>query len=61
MTASCVYEFDRTEQGHTLIRCAESVDAAAVAPQVDSAFLAAGIRSWLEGIKAFVERGPAAA
>ena len=61
MTASCVYEFDRTEQGHTRIRCAESMDASAVAPQIDSAFLAGGIRSWLEGIQAFVEGRPASA
>lgn len=61
MTASCVYEFDRTEQGHTRVRAAESMDASAVAPQIDSAFLAGGIRSWLEGIESFVERGPAGA
>ncbi|MBB5790241.1 SRPBCC family protein [Jiangella mangrovi] len=55
LTASCVYEFDRTPSGHTRIRAAESMDASAVAPHLDHAALAEGIRTWLEGIKAFVE------
>jgi len=56
MSASCVYEFHRTEDGHTLVRCEESMDASAIAPHIDDAVLGEGIRTWLEGIKSFVER-----
>jgi hypothetical protein len=56
MTSSCVYEFHRTEDGRTRIRGEESMDASGIAPHIDDAFLEAGIGSWLDGIKAFVER-----
>lgn len=55
MSASCVYEFHRTEDGHTLIRCEESMDASEIAPHIDDAVLGEGIRTWLEGIRSFVE------
>lgn len=55
LSASCVYEFHRTDDGHTVVRCEESMDASAIAPHIDDAVLAEGIRTWLEGIKSFVE------
>jgi hypothetical protein len=55
MTMACVYEFDELGPGRTRIRCEESMDAATVAPHIDDGVLAESIRTWLEGIKAYVE------
>ncbi|MEV0350325.1 SRPBCC family protein [Nonomuraea sp. NPDC050680] len=55
---AAVYEFDDLGFERTRIRCQESMDAAAVAPHIDHDVLAGLIRSWLEGIKAFVETQP---
>lgn len=52
---ACVYEFDELAPDRTRIRCEESMDAAAVAPHIDHDALAESIRTWLEGVKAFVE------
>lgn len=55
VAAVCVYAFEEIGSGRTRIRCEESMDAAAVAPDLDDAMLAERIRTWLEGIKAYAE------
>ncbi|UYM06832.1 SRPBCC family protein [Solicola gregarius] len=55
MAMACVYEFDELGPARARIRCEESMDAAAVAPHIDDGVLADNIRTWLEGIKAYVE------
>lgn len=55
LAMTCVYEFEEPTPGRTRIWGEESMDAAAVAPHIDDAALAASIRSWLEGIRRFVE------
>lgn len=52
---ACVYEFDELGPERTRIRCEESMDAAVAAPHIDDRALAESIRTWLEGVKAFVE------
>jgi hypothetical protein len=53
--AVAVYDFEELAPRRTRIRAKESMDAASVAPQIDHGVLAHLIRTWLEGIKAFVE------
>jgi hypothetical protein len=55
LSMTCVYELDELAGDRTLLRCEESMNAAAVAPDIDDVVLAASIRSWIEGIKHFVE------
>lgn len=55
MAMACVYELDELSPHRTRLRCAESMDAAAVAPHIDHDVLAGNIRSWIEGLRAFVE------
>ncbi|MEV0110683.1 SRPBCC family protein [Nocardia sp. NPDC050799] len=50
-----VYEFDELGPDRTRIRAQESMDAAAAGVNIDNQVLAELIRTWLEGIKAFVE------
>lgn len=55
LAMACVYRFDELGPHRTRIRCEESMDAATVAPHIDHRALAESIRTWLEGIKAYVE------
>lgn len=57
MAATCVYQFELTADGGTRIRAMESMDASGIAPDLDDTALEHGIRTWLDGIKAFVEGG----
>ena len=53
---ACVYTFERVHDARTRVRCAESMDAPVVAPQIDDEVLKASIQSWLEGLKLLAEQ-----
>jgi hypothetical protein len=59
MTAACVYRFEPLDAGGTRIDCEESMDASGAALHIDDDALAAGIRSWLAGIRRHIEQTPA--
>ncbi len=60
LAMTCVYNFDDAAPGRTRIRCDESMNADVIALHIDDTVLAESIRTWLEGIKSFVEQHPTA-